>query len=116
MIWWNLAAMMFLQNLSPNYRGWGLKDLDIDDLVELGAHGVSPEFIAEMHRLGLKDLDIDDLVELANHDVSPQFIAELREMGFKDLDADDFVELRNHDISANFIKIHARIGSYRFGY
>ena len=55
----------------------GLKDLDVDEIVELSSHDVSPKYISEVKKLGFKDFDVDDLVQLGSHGVSTKFIAEL---------------------------------------
>ncbi len=46
------------------------QDLDVDKLVAMRVHGVTPEYIAQMKSRGLKDLSIDKLIEMRIHGIN----------------------------------------------
>jgi hypothetical protein len=58
----------------------GLTDLSFDQIVQLGAVGVDPEFVAAARATGL-DLTFDQIVQLGLVGVDPEFVAAARESG-----------------------------------
>ena len=52
--------------------------LSAEQILELGAHGVSPKFIRETHGI-FPDIDVEQIIELYNHGISIDFLRELRD-------------------------------------
>ena len=44
-------------------------DADLDDVLALKIHGVTPEFIDEARARGFEDLSVDQIIQLKNADV-----------------------------------------------
>ncbi|HEY5270971.1 MAG TPA: hypothetical protein VII97_11580, partial [Anaerolineales bacterium] len=90
-------------------REAGIKDLDVDELVECSDHGVTPEFIRSIRELGLKDIEVDHLVALADHAVTPAALRAAR-LAYPDLEADELVELVTEGIDLEDLEASARQG------
>ena len=95
-----------IHDVSPEYieemKQLGFKDLDGEEIVEAKIHGVNTEFVAEMQKLGFKDLDLEELQEAAIHGIDAEYVAELKQSGFDDLDVDEVVEAKIHGVDAEF--------------
>ena len=53
----------------------GYANLPADDLVQLKALDVTPDYIAGFERLGYRHLPVDKLVQLKALDITPEFVA-----------------------------------------
>jgi hypothetical protein len=98
------VSRRYTQDIAQLGAGRSDGRLDIDELVQMKIHGVTPEFIAAMRDLGYKDLPIRKLVELRIHGVTPDFVKEFATLGYKNLDLDDLVKMRIHGVTAQMVK------------
>lgn len=73
------------------------------ELIELGIHGVSPQYIKEVRDLGYKDLTARNFVELKIHGVSADYIREMKASGF-DVSAKQMVEFKIHGVSPEYFR------------
>ncbi len=80
----------------------GYEDLDVDDLIAMRLHGVTPEFVRAMRNAGYEP-DADELVGMAVHGVTPAFIEQMRDVGLKP-GTDEIIAMKTHGISPEFVK------------
>jgi beta-lactamase regulating signal transducer with metallopeptidase domain/DNA-directed RNA polymerase subunit F len=78
------------------------EDLDVEQLVALKLHDVTPEFIEEVRNLDI-NADVEEIITMKIHDVQPEFLKEMRSIGFKP-DADQLIAMKVHDLSADYVK------------
>ena len=99
-----------LQEKIPAYRDYGFNRIDIEDLIALSIHDVSPAYLKEMKSLGFRDLSIDEVVAARIHDVSPEFLKELADAGYSNMDIEDVIGFAIHDVDAEYIKNMKELG------
>jgi hypothetical protein len=61
----------------------GFKNIQADELVELGIHHVTPRFIREMRRKYGEDLTLTQLLDMRIHGVDKDLLEELQAAGVK---------------------------------
>ena len=82
----------------------GYKNIDVEELIELRIHGVTPEYIAELKTLGLTGLTTKELKELRIHGVTGDYIRELNGAGLQNLSAEQLKRLRIHGVMAEQVR------------
>ena len=101
-------------NVSPEMlkelRKLGHDDLDLEDAIAASVHGITAEFIKGMRDAGYPDLEMEDLVAMRIHGVKPEFVAELRKVGFPKIDAETLTALAIHGVSPKFIDAMRKAG------
>lgn len=83
-------------------RKAGLRDVDAGKLIGLRNHGITPDYIAEIHSAGY-DFSADDLMSLKNHGVSTELLREAKRAGYN-FDSDQVVKLQTHGIDSDYIR------------
>jgi beta-lactamase regulating signal transducer with metallopeptidase domain len=86
----------------------GFDNLDVDDLIGLRVHDVTPEWVRAMRTTGF-EINPEQAIAMKSQDVTPEFVAQMRALGFKP-DADEIVAMKVHDISPEFVKAMRDMG------
>lgn len=73
-----------------------------EKLIELGIHGVTPDFLRDVAQLGYKGLSAQDFIDLKIHGVSVGFLRNLKAAGYE-LPVRDVIELKIHGVTTEFI-------------
>ncbi|KRC82492.1 M56 family metallopeptidase [Sphingomonas sp. Root241] len=74
-----LALPVVVAQASPSVRG--SQQVDVDQLIEMRAVGVTPEYKRAMAEAGFPGLTIDQLVEARSLDVTPEYVRDMRAAG-----------------------------------
>lgn len=74
-----------------------------DDLVKMRIHGVTLDYIREVHQAGYRDLSVQDFVDMRIHGVSTEFIRDLKAAGYN-ITARQLIELRIHGVSSDYLR------------
>lgn len=86
----------------------GYGNLEVDEIVEMKVHGITPDFIRQMSAAGFGKLTSRQLVELRVHGVTPGYLAELQKAGIAAYTFEQAKELRIHGVRpAEVAAIHA---------
>ncbi len=90
----------------PSYidqlKSVGIENLDVDNLVAMKIHDVTPDYIRGIRASGLNP-DVEQLIAMKVHDVSPEYVKEMRGLGFE-ADLDEVVAMKVHGIDAAYVK------------
>lgn len=85
-------------------QGLGYRDLDIDDVIGIVIHRITPEYVREVRALQLGELSLRDLTSLRIHGVSAAYVREMRAAGFPRPDKDDVISWRIHNVTPAFVR------------
>lgn len=86
----------------------GYKDLNVDEIIELKNHGVTPDFLREMTNTGWGRLSVSQLASLKNHGISGAWLRDVRAAGIRDLTLEQAVSLRDRGLKpATVAEIHS---------
>jgi beta-lactamase regulating signal transducer with metallopeptidase domain len=80
----------------------GLGDLRVDELIAMKIHGITPEYVRELHDQGLHP-NADDLVAMRIHGVTPEYVRDVRGLGLNP-DQDQLVAMKIHDVDADYVR------------
>jgi beta-lactamase regulating signal transducer with metallopeptidase domain len=86
----------------------GFDNLDVDDLIALRVHDVTPEYVRAMRTTGF-EMNAEQAIAMKSQDVTPEFVAQIRALGFKP-DADEIVAMKVHDVTPEFVKAMRDMG------
>ena len=92
----------------------GSGQLSFDEIVQLGVHGIKPNYIEELRKAGLEDMEFHDLMQLVIHEIPVSYVLELRDLEqqleIEPLTVNQIVQLGIHEISANYALEMRRLG------
>lgn len=92
----------------------GSGQLSFDQVVQLGVHGVQPNYIEEMRKAGLEDMPFHDLMQLIVHRIPVSYVLQLRDLeqqlGIEALSVTQIVQLGIHKISISDVLEMRRLG------
>lgn len=89
-------------------RGLGLHPKSVQALIRMRDHGVGPTFAAAVLK-AMPSATIDDLIALRDHGVSEQFMATLRQLGYNSSPT-EAASMRDHGVSESYIQDLAKMG------
>lgn len=86
----------------------GYSNLDVDEIIKLGTHGISARYLTAMNNAGWGKLTPDQLIQLSTHGVTPRFLQGIADSGLKNLTLNDTIEMSIHGVRPELIReIHA---------
>ena len=84
----------------------GSGQLSFDQIVQLGVHGIKPNYIEELRKAGLENVPFPELMSLIVHQIPISYVLELRELEqqleVEPLSVSQIVQLGIHRISATY--------------
>jgi beta-lactamase regulating signal transducer with metallopeptidase domain len=80
----------------------GLDNLTVDQLIAMKIHGVTPDYVRQLHQLGLKP-GVDELIAFRIHGVTPEYIRDMRAAGFT-LSADKLIAMKVQGVTPGYVK------------
>ncbi|MGH9752906.1 MAG: M56 family metallopeptidase [Blastocatellia bacterium] len=100
--------------VTPEYidsiRNLGYRDLTVKQAIELRALGINEEFIKQARGWTNSNLSIDKLVELKAIGMSSDFINGMKRAGYNNLTAEKLVELKAVGVTPEFVESMRRAG------
>lgn len=79
--------------------------LAVSDLVALGVHHVTPEYVRSMRSLGLAETNtVSRLVKLRVHRITADFVREMEAAGYRDLPREQLLRMGIHGVSAEQVR------------
>jgi len=85
-------------------------ELTVDQLIEMRAVGVTPEYIESIRKLGYSDLTVKQAVELRSLGIGEEFIKQARGWTNGNPSIEELVELKSIGMSSDFINEMKRAG------
>ncbi|MBQ4821641.1 M56 family metallopeptidase [Aquimarina sp. MMG016] len=92
------------------FKALGYENIEVDDIISLKIHNVTPEFIKRYHNAGYKNIPLDDVVGLKIHNVTPDFIDTFKKAGYKNISLEDAMSLKIHNVSPDTASAYTKIG------
>lgn len=84
----------------------GSGQLSFDEIVQLGVHGIKPNYIEELRKAGLENVPFPELMSLIVHQIPISYVLELRDLEqqleIEPLSVAQIVQLGIHRISASY--------------
>lgn len=86
----------------------GYGNVDVDELIAMKVHDVTPEYIQAMRDAGFKP-DADQVIGMKAQGVTAEYITSMRSMGFKP-DADEIIAMKVHDVTPEYVQQMRSLG------
>jgi hypothetical protein len=89
----------------------GLKNLTIENAIELRNHGVAADFIREINALGFGPYDVRQMIDLSTHGARLELFRALKDAGFLRAEPREIIEAATHGLQASDLREAKRYGS-----
>ncbi|HYJ39758.1 MAG TPA: M56 family metallopeptidase [Steroidobacteraceae bacterium] len=80
----------------------GFDNLDVDNLIAMKVHGITPEYIREIRSIGFEP-DAEGLIALKVQGVTPEYVRDMRALGFNP-GVDDIVAMKVQNVTPEYVK------------
>jgi hypothetical protein len=80
----------------------GLRDVNIDQLIAMKVHGITPDYIQSMLATQLGP-EVDELIAMKVHEVTPEYIEATRRV-VADLNIDHVIAMKVHGVTPEYIR------------
>lgn len=80
----------------------GLKNISVDELIELKIQGVTPEYVREMHAAGLEP-STRDLVSMKVQGVTPDYVRQVRQ-AWPDASVRDIIGMKVQGVTPEYVR------------
>ena len=108
------TSVVYVDADDPRYRPDRHRDRDvtIDQIIQMRAVGVTPEYMAEMRAASprLRVASFDDIVGLRAVGVTPDYARGMTAAGLDDLDADELTQARAVGVTPDYVRAMAAAG------
>jgi len=91
-------------NYLTEMRKLGYSMTDVNALIEVRRHGVTPDYVRALSAEGLSGLTTDDLLAAISHGVEAGFIRDLRNLGLTGLSLETLIRARSHGVTPAYIR------------
>jgi len=82
-----------------------LGGIDVEGLIALSIHGVTPEYVRELRALGVTGTgSVSDVVSMRIHRISAAYVRELESFGYRDLSREQLLAMGIHGVTAEAIR------------
>jgi len=89
--------------LLDELKGQRLPTPDVDELVTMGEHGVTLDYVKGMSDLGYRMPTLGALVQARDHGVDPKYVEGLQKAGFDRLEYEELLRARDHGVDTRYI-------------
>ena len=83
-------------------EGAGFSDLDVDQLVAMKIHEITPAYVKAMRDLGYH-ADVEHIVAMKVQEITPDYVRGIRGEGFEP-DADQIIAMKVHEITPQYVQ------------
>ena len=108
-----VAAPADEPDLIDQMAGLGYNRIPVQQLISLGVHGVTREWVRGMNSLGLGRLPVESLISMKVHGVAPAQVRSLRSAGVTVSTADEVVSMKIHGVTPEFVRKVVKQGHRR---
>src|SRR5215203_3588117 len=89
----------------------GLKNLTLQDTIDLRNSGVRPEAIREITSMGFGPYSVRQIIEFSNNGARPEFFRALKDAGFLRADPKEIIDAVNHGLRPSDLRDAKGYGS-----
>ncbi|WP_299824865.1 hypothetical protein [uncultured Pontibacter sp.] len=93
-----------LPKLCRLYQKYSNRKPTMQEVLEAKIHGVSEEYVKEVHAMRYKDLSMKKVMEARIHGVNEEFIKQAKQKRYSFTSIDKYIALKIHGIAIKSLK------------
>ncbi|MEP7336364.1 MAG: M56 family metallopeptidase [Acidobacteriota bacterium] len=91
-------------------RQHGFDNLTVKELTQLSIHGVNADYIKQARSWGGEKVTVKEIIQLKISGVTPEYISAMKQAGYDGMTARQLSELRIHGVTPEFVATMRRLG------